>query len=66
MGWGHSTYKYAINQSLKGKVKKVALFHHDPERSDAQLDQIKDAFQDQYKSKNLEIFPAYENQEIEL
>lgn len=66
IGWGHSTYKYAISQALHGRVKRLALFHHDPERSDSQLDQVKSSFQEKYKSKNIEIFPAYEKLEIEL
>jgi len=66
IGWGHSTYKYAITQALKGNVKKLALFHHDPERSDSQLDKIKNVFMDRYKNNNLDVFPAYEKLEVEL
>ena len=66
VGWGHSTYKYAINQAIHGRVKRLALFHHDPERTDSQLDQVKSSFQDKYKSQNIEIFPAHEKLEIEL
>ena len=40
VGWGHSTYKYAIEQALKGNVKKLALFHHDPGHDDETLGQI--------------------------
>ncbi len=65
-GWGHSTYKYAISQAVKGEVKRLALFHHDPERTDAQLDDVKNVFQKQYSSNNIEIFPAHEKLEIEL
>ncbi len=35
VGWGHSSYEYAINAAHKSKVKKLAMFHHDPGRSDA-------------------------------
>ena len=66
IGWGHSTYKYAITQSLIGRVKKLALFHHDPERTDKQLDQIKNEFGEKFKSKGLDVFPAYEKLEIKL
>ena len=66
VGWGHSTYKYAIGQALHGRVKRLALFHHDPERTDSQLDQVKSSFQSKYKSQNIEIFPAHEKLEIEL
>ncbi|MCK4798634.1 MAG: MBL fold metallo-hydrolase [Spirochaetes bacterium] len=65
-GWGHSTYKYAIDQALKGNVKRLALFHHDPERSDAQLNKVKNVFGAKYKPMGLDVFPAKEQLEIEL
>lgn len=66
VGWGHSTYKYAITQALKGKVKNLALFHHDPNRTDKQLDNIKKTFNSKFLKYGLNVFPAYEKQEIEL
>lgn len=66
VGWGHSTYKYAITQALKGKVKNLALFHHDPNRTDRQLDNIKNTFNSKFLKYGLNVFPAYEKQEIEL
>ena len=39
-GWGHSTIDHAIEAGAKGKVKKLALFHHDPLRTDEQVDEI--------------------------
>jgi ribonuclease BN (tRNA processing enzyme) len=65
-GWGHSTYKYAINQAIKGKVKRLALFHHDPGRTDAQLDQVKKSFAGISQKYGFEIFPAVEKSEIVL
>ena len=65
-GWGHSTYKYAIEQSLKANVKKLAFFHHDPSRTDSQLDKVKKVFGKTCKSKGLDILPAREQTEIEL
>lgn len=65
-GWGHSTYKYAISQAIKGNVKRLALFHHDPERTDSQLDDVKSTFNEKYNSDKINIFPAYEKLEIEL
>lgn len=66
VGWGHSTYKYAIDQSLKRNVKKLALFHHAPERSDKQLDTVKKVFRAKYKDSPIDIFPAYEKLEVIL
>lgn len=66
IGWGHSTFKYAITQAIKGGVKNLGLFHHDPSRTDRQLDAIRDEFKDKFDQFNLKVFPVYEKQEIEL
>ncbi len=34
LGWGHSTWMQAIQVAQQARVEKLALFHHDPERSD--------------------------------
>jgi phosphoribosyl 1,2-cyclic phosphodiesterase len=36
-GWGHSSWEQAIEVAKKAGVKKLALFHHDPEHNDAFL-----------------------------
>jgi len=37
-GWGHSTYDDAVTLALDAGVDELVLFHHKPERSDAELD----------------------------
>lgn len=39
-GWGHSTVGEACALASEAGVRRLALFHHDPDRSDAQLDAI--------------------------
>ena len=39
-GWGHSTWLDAVNNALAARVKTLVLFHHDPDRSDNELDAI--------------------------
>lgn len=39
-GWGHTALEDAIATAIRAGVKKVVLFHHDPERGDAQLDAL--------------------------
>ncbi|MGE5818370.1 MAG: MBL fold metallo-hydrolase [Deltaproteobacteria bacterium] len=36
-GWGHSTVEQAARIAHKAKVKKLALFHHDPSHNDTML-----------------------------
>lgn len=39
-GWGHSTWEEAVRIADQAKVKTLVLFHHDPARTDAMLDEI--------------------------
>jgi phosphoribosyl 1,2-cyclic phosphodiesterase len=39
LGWGHSTYIDALQLAQAAGVKRLALYHHDPSRSDAAIDQ---------------------------
>lgn len=38
-GWGHSTYRDAVELALEAGVKTLVLFHHEPRRTDDELDQ---------------------------
>ncbi|MFW5784122.1 MAG: MBL fold metallo-hydrolase, partial [Spirochaetota bacterium] len=40
VGWGHSTYEWAIKEAHKARVKHLYFFHHDPLRTDDQLDEL--------------------------
>ena len=39
-GWGHSTWCGALATAEAAQVKKLVLFHHDPDRSDRALDAV--------------------------
>lgn len=45
-GWGHSTFEQSLRLAREGGVKKLLFFHHDPTRTDAQLDEIVARMQD--------------------
>ncbi len=36
--WGHSTYKDAVDLAIDAGVKRLGLLHHDPERTDDEVD----------------------------
>ncbi len=38
-GWGHSTYRDAVELALEAEVGTLVLFHHEPRRTDDELDQ---------------------------
>ncbi|HEX4181509.1 MAG TPA: GAF domain-containing protein [Caulobacteraceae bacterium] len=66
VGWGHSTMEYAIAIAKFAGVKRVALTHHDPTRTDDALDALMKQVHAQPADGGLEIFAASEGQEIEL
>jgi phosphoribosyl 1,2-cyclic phosphodiesterase len=39
-GWGHSTWQHAVDLARRAHVKKLALFHHDPDHDDDAIDEI--------------------------
>jgi phosphoribosyl 1,2-cyclic phosphodiesterase len=39
-GWGHSTWYAAVQTARAAKVKTLVLFHHHPEHTDDELDEI--------------------------
>lgn len=38
--WGHSTFGDAVDLALEAGVRRLGLFHHDPDRTDNELDEI--------------------------
>lgn len=66
LGWGHSSIEHAVATARRAGVKKLALFHHDPDRTDDQLDELAEIYCDPGKSGTTEIFFARENMEIDL
>jgi len=41
-GWGHSTMFDAVDLAMEAGVGRLGLFHHDPDRSDDEIDQAVD------------------------
>jgi len=39
-GWGHSSYKDALELAMAAGVEKLGLFHHNQERMDTEIDEI--------------------------
>lgn len=61
-GWGHSTISCLLKVAERAKVKKLAIFHHDPYHSDQDLDEISQQYLSEYESKgsSLDFFWAKE------
>jgi len=66
LGWGHSSFEHAINMANKAGVKKLVLFHHDPNRTDAQLAELEDGYKKLVAGKTpMEIVMAREGLTVE-
>jgi phosphoribosyl 1,2-cyclic phosphodiesterase len=62
-GWGHGTHQSSIELAKKAKVKKLYFTHHEPTRSDSELEAIA---KNLAKDDSFEQFLAYEGLEILL
>ncbi|PKL38187.1 MAG: MBL fold metallo-hydrolase [Spirochaetae bacterium HGW-Spirochaetae-1] len=67
-GWGHSTTHHVVNLALKGTVKKVLFFHHEPLRNDDDMDKIISHYRQRMKAKGLSLMidGAREGEIIEI
>jgi len=61
-GWGHATFKHAIDAVIEADVKKLVFFHHDPAHTDRQLEQLEKKYTD---STNAKIIMAKEGITLE-
>lgn len=66
IGWGHSTFEHAIASANRAGVKKLILFHHDPDRTDDQIDELSKMYCEPGKYGDTEIVFATERSEIIL
>ncbi len=66
IGWGHTPVEYAVAAARRAGVRHLALFHHDPDRSDADLDLMTAKYCQSKGRNDTEIFFAREGMEIEL
>lgn len=64
--WGHSTPLDAVDIALASQVKKLVLYHHAPERTDAELDDVLSEVRQTTSGSGLDILAAYEHLEIAL
>ncbi|MBU4443802.1 MBL fold metallo-hydrolase [bacterium] len=68
--WGHSSALVGIDFSIQANVKRMAIFHHEPERDDFEVDEILQKSINykkiNYPDADLKIFLATEGLEIQL
>lgn len=66
-GWGHSSFEWAINSAHKAGVKHLVLFHHEPLRSDQELEGLYKAYMIAIRGRtHLKVSLAQEGKTFEV
>jgi CheY-like chemotaxis protein len=63
-GWGHSTVEYAVDMARVANVRRLVLFHHDPDRDDDAVDALTRAAR--ARAADMDVTAAAEGDEIVL
>lgn len=67
-GWGHSTVEYVTEMGIRAGVRQMALTHHDPGRTDDDIDKIVEFARANLSKTDstMQLFGAADGQVIEL
>lgn len=67
-GWGHSTFESTVDLAIKANVKYLGFTHHDPDRSDDDLDKQVEIYQTviDKSGKKIICFAVKEGSTIEV
>ena len=63
-GWGHSTISEVCNLAIAARVKHLVLFHHDPYRTDEEIDHIQGRARALLEPHGIECTAAFEGLEF--
>ena len=68
IGWGHGSLSTTVAMAMDAKVRKLLLFHHDPNHDDAMIDQMVEQARQMAADRGsaLEIDAAQEGVELSL
>ncbi|NNN19825.1 MAG: hypothetical protein HKL84_08230 [Acidimicrobiaceae bacterium] len=64
--WGHSTYDFAMWIASRAMVKLLVFFHHDPRRSDHELEAIELHYQELAGPSGLRVLAAREGEALQI
>ena len=66
--WGHSPAERVVDFAVAARVERLALYHHDPQRSDDALDRLVETCRRRAAAagSTVDVFAACEGQVIEL
>ena len=68
LGWGHSYFEYNIDLAKRAKIKKLAFTHHDPTRTDDDLDRLMEKYTALAKREipGVEVFATREGMIVDV
>lgn len=66
IGWGHSSMEHAITAAKRSRVRRLALFHHEPTRTDAEIDALSRKFCNSEFAGDVEVFFAREGMVVQI
>ena len=65
-GWGHSPIEYIVDAARRASVKRLAICHHDPLRTDSQIDEFSETYCSREYTGNMDTFFAREGMQVEI
>ena len=65
-GWGHSPIEYVVDAARRAAVKRLAICHHDPLRTDSQIDELSEIYCSRENGRDMETFFAREGMQMEI
>ena len=65
-GWGHSTWKEAMQLAIDSDVRRLILFHHEPEHSDSQLDKSMEECEELLVQKDVKLHCQWAEEGMEV
>jgi ribonuclease BN (tRNA processing enzyme) len=66
IGWGHSSLTHVLDFARKAEVEELVLFHHDPYRSDDQVEELVDEARRSWGDADGRIQAAWEGMNMTL
>ena len=55
VGWGHSTVEYVVDAACQAGVRTLAIYHHDPGRTDDDVDAIVELARDRAAANGFDV-----------
>jgi phosphoribosyl 1,2-cyclic phosphodiesterase len=67
-GWGHSSYRDAVDFAIAAEAETLVLFHHEPDRSDEALEGMIELCHEMVRERNgnVKIVAAAEGMELDV